>query len=161
MRLIGYVLWCTDQQNKVIKWTTAWEHWMNQQTFSLQLLFKTRPCKTSWQTEFTCFIWGGQMLWLLWAAYENILCVQYMSSLLWNNSVVILNTYCCDHASAWTDLNPEKTCLSGQRKTFCKGLILLDDSVLLPFTCLCCPWAIHYVCLPGLCAVRHSIENAF
>ncbi len=116
MRLIGYVLWCTDQQNKVIKWTTAWERWMNQQTFSLQLLFKTRPCKTSWQTEFTCFIWGGQMLWLLWAAYENILCVQYMSSLLWNNSVVILNTYCCDHASAWTDLNPEKTCLSAQRK---------------------------------------------
>lgn len=48
--------------------------------------------------------------------HMKIYCAFSMSSLLWNNSVVILNTYCCDHASAWTDLNPEKTCLSAQSK---------------------------------------------
>lgn len=86
----------------------------------------------------------------------QIYCAFSMSSLLWNNSVVILNTYCCDHASAWFDLNPAKTCLSGQRKTFCKSLILLDDSVLLPFTCLCCPWAILCVLTRVVC---HSALN--
>lgn len=140
-------------QNKVIKWTTAWERWMNQQTFSLQLLFKTRPCKTSWQAVYFFYLRRANAL-----TVNNCIC-KY-TSLLWNNSVVILNTYCCDHASVWFDLNPAKTCLSGQRKTFCKSLIFW----MIRYYChshACVVLEQFFVCLPGLCAIRHWIENAF
>lgn len=43
-------------------------------------LFETNPCKTSF-----CFYY----LWLLWAAYENIL---HLVCHLWSNAVVVLNT---------------------------------------------------------------------
>lgn len=73
------VLWCTDQQKKVIKWTTAWERWMNQQNLASNYLKQT-PVKQA-------FIF--YYLWLLWAAYENIL---HSVCHLWSNAVVVLNT---------------------------------------------------------------------
>lgn len=94
-------------------------------------------------------------LWLLWAAYENIL---YSVCHLWSNAVVVLNTWLLWWCKCLICIQ-KMTCSADQ--IFLRGLILLDNSVLLPFACLCRPWAIHYVCLPGLYAIQDWIENAF
>lgn len=96
-------------------------------------------------------------LWLLWAAYENIL---HSVCHLWSNAVVVLNTsllWWCKCLNWFVSRKWPAQLI----RSFLRGLILLDNSVLLPFACLCRPWAIHYVCLPGLYAIQDWIENAF
>lgn len=115
--------------------------WINRE-FSLQL-FETNPCKTSWQAEFTCFIWGGQMR-LTIMNYIN----KYTAFSMAFNAVVILNTSLLWCVSAWTDLYPENDLFSWWNEDLSPSSLLLDDSVF-PFACLCRPWAIHYLCLPG------------
>lgn len=79
--------------------------WINRE-FSLQL-FETNPSKTSWQAEFTCFIWGGQMR----LTIMNYIC-KYIAFSMAFNAVVILNTLLLWCVSAWTDLYPENDLFS-------------------------------------------------
>jgi len=146
-------------QNKVIKWTTAWERWMNQQTFSLQLLFKTRPCKSSWQAVYLFYLRRANALTVkncIWKYTVHSVCHLYcgiIQLLYWILIAVIMQV----RDSIWI-LKRHVYLVIG--RPFAKASFYW----MIRYYChsrACVVLEQFFVCLPGLCAIRHWIENAF